>query len=305
MGCSQHPGRHRRPGRAEGPTGPQQTPAAVSEDPRASRPGHLPSLCSCIWGLCAHLWLGVQILPAPLVLGQPALTFMQPLFSVGDAGPPAHLGLWLGRVLPGSRGGMAVEGAGGRHWGGGHSLTRAGTAALRNSGRGSSTSPVLWGQAAPPGADSLAGRQVASRRWGISPEAREIDGIPGGPPCALLGHRPGSGGPACEPRGAAGRGEMSQPWPRAAEIRHPHKQGHKGCSHGCASCVPSPQRALYGLLSALRPTTAQPGGIFASIKQIRRQGSKRRGGGQGHEGYKVAVPGSHPGPPGQKPSPLC
>lgn len=231
--------------------------------------------------------------------------FTQPLFSVGDAGPPAHLGLWLGRVLPGSRGGMAVEGAGGRHWGGGHSSTRAGTAALRNSGRGSSTSLVLRGQAVPPGADSLAGRQVASRRWGISPEAREIDGIPGGPPCAPLGHRPGSGGPACEPRGAAGRGEMSQPWPRAAEIRHPHKQGHKGCSHGCASCVPSPQRALYGLLSALRPTTAQPGGIFASIKQIRRQGSKRRGGGQGHEGYKVAVPGSHPGPPGQKPTPLC
>lgn len=126
---------------------------------------------------------------------------------------------------------------------------------------------------------------------GISPEAREIDGIPGGPPCAPLGHRPGSGGPACEPRGATGRGEMSQPWPRAAEIRHPHKQGHKGCSHGCASCAPSPQRALYGLLSALRPTTAQPGGIFASIKQIRRQGSKRRGGGQGHEGYNVAVPG--------------
>lgn len=94
---------------------------------------------------------------------------------------------------------------------------------------------------------------------------------------------------------------MSQFWLRAAEIRHLHKQGHKDCAHGHASCMPSPRRALYGMLSALSPTTALPGGIFAPIKQIRRQGSKRRGGGQGHEGYKVAVPGSHPGPPGQSP----
>lgn len=48
---------------------------------RASRLEHHPSLCGCLWGLHAHLWLGVQILPAPLVLGQLALTLMKPPLS--------------------------------------------------------------------------------------------------------------------------------------------------------------------------------------------------------------------------------
>lgn len=162
VGCSQHLDITGGQDGQKGPSAPSRLLPQPQMALRASGLGHLPSLCGCIWGLRAHLWLRVQILPAPLVLGQLALTFMQPLgdlavclmgtrfqdpqtpppancepgftpgstlksspSSVGDAGPPTHLGLWLGRVLPGSRGRMAVEGAGGQALGRGTFLDKS------------------------------------------------------------------------------------------------------------------------------------------------------------------------------------
>lgn len=113
------------------------------------------------------------------------------------------------------------------------------------------------------------------RPQGMDHGARALrQGLTKAPVCCgqMLGERPLCGGPGpqagCrgERRGLPGaRDGPPTPVvpPRPLRLLH--------------SCVPSPRRALYGTLSRLCPTTTQPGGNSAPIKQIRNRDSERPG----------------------------